>query len=129
MIKLEADKMTKAIERARAAHPKVRVISAADRIYSVTGRHGDSYTVRFVIANGHKLASCDCPARVLCYHIAAAASVNIAVQSMRAGKGSDKRQPVATSPATIVAPRIIRSVERDRTGVRVNVVRCDGWAV
>lgn len=27
------------------------------------------------------------------------------------------------------APRIVRSVERDQTGARVKVVRCDGWAV
>jgi hypothetical protein len=27
------------------------------------------------------------------------------------------------------APRIVRSVERDRTGVEFNVTRCDGWAI
>ena len=98
MIKLEADKMTKAIERAKAARPRVRVISAAERTYSVIGSKGDAYTVRFAVANGHKLAECDCPARGLCYHIAAAASVNIAVQSMR--RQGDKSDKAVLTPAT-----------------------------
>lgn len=117
MIKLETKTMTKAIEKAKAVHPKVRVISAADRVYAVTGSKGNEYTVRFAVAGGLKLGSCDCPARGVCFHIAAAASVNIAVQSMRQGI------------ATPAAPRIISSIERDRTGARVKVVRCDGWAV
>lgn len=117
MIKLETKSMSKAIERAKAVHPKVRVISAADRVYAVTGRAGNNYTVRFAVAGGHKLGSCDCPARGMCYHIAAAASVNIAVQSMRQGI------------AALAAPRVVRSVESDRTGARVRVVRYDGWVV
>ena len=27
------------------------------------------------------------------------------------------------------APRIVRTVEQDRTGVKFNVTRCDGWAI
>jgi uncharacterized Zn finger protein len=102
MIKLEAAQMTKAIERAKAARPRVRVISAAERTYSVIGSKGDAYTVRFAVANGHKLAECDCPARGLCYHIAAAASVNIAVQSMR--RQGDKSDKAVLTPATDAAP-------------------------
>ncbi len=90
MIKLETKSMIRAIERAKAVHPKVRVISASDRVYAVTGSKGNAYTVKFILANGLKLGSCDCPARMMCYHIAAAASVNIAIQSMRrqAGKSN-----------------------------------------
>ena len=83
MLKLEAKSMTKAIERAKAAHPRVRVISADERKYAVYGSRGDAYTVKFVVAGGHKLGECNCPARGLCYHLAAAAAVDIAVQSMR----------------------------------------------
>lgn len=120
MIKLESKTMTKAIERAKAIHPKVRVISATDRVYAVTGSRGNAYTVRFVVANGLKLGSCDCPAGQrgqMCYHVAAGAAVNIGIQGMRQG-----------APAP-VAPRIVRSVERDQSGARVAVARCDNWVV
>src|SRR5215470_13913454 len=89
MIKLETNKMQKAIERARAIRPRVRVINADERIYSVTGSHGNAYTVKFVIANGLKLAECDCAAgrqEMMCFHVAAAAQVNVMVQSMRRPK-------------------------------------------
>lgn len=87
MLKLEADKMQKAIERAKAVHPKVRVISADNRTYGVTSSDGKrEYTVKFVVANGLKLAQCDCAAgrkAQMCFHVASAAPVNIAVQSQR----------------------------------------------
>jgi len=83
MLKLERDKMANAIRRAKDVHPKVRVINADARTYAVTGSKGNSYTVKFVVVNGDKLAECDCPARGLCFHIASAAVVNIAVQSQR----------------------------------------------
>jgi hypothetical protein len=31
--------------------------------------------------------------------------------------------------APVAAPQITRGVERDRTGVKYAVVRCDGWAI
>ena len=58
MLKLEPTKMQKAIERAKTIRPHVRVISAAERTYSVTGSKGDIYTVKFVVVNGHKLGEC-----------------------------------------------------------------------
>ncbi len=84
MLKLTTQSMARAIERAKAVHPKVKVISAADRTYSVSGSKGAEYTVRFVVANGHKLAECDCPAgrrEQMCYHVASAAALNVGVRS------------------------------------------------
>lgn len=83
MLKLEPKEMRTAIEKAKAVHPKVKVINADKRTYAVTGSKGGSYTVKFVVVNGLKLAECDCRARGMCFHIAAAASVNIAIQNMR----------------------------------------------
>ncbi len=85
MIKLENnDKMRKAIARAKAVHPRVKWLG--ERTYTVSSSDGQRlYTVRFVVANGHKLAECNCAAgqsEQLCYHVAAAASVNIAVASI-----------------------------------------------
>lgn len=86
MLKLEQAKMQKAIERARAVHPKVRVISAENREYAVTGSRGNEYRVRFVVVNGEKFSECECAAGrrfQMCFHVASAAALNIAVQSQR----------------------------------------------
>lgn len=112
MLKLEISKMTKAIERAKTLRPRVRVINADERTYAVTGSKGNVYTVRFAVTNGHKLASCDCPAKGICYHIAATASVNIAVQSMR-------RQVAGKSPRA-------RAWYGQRSG---NAMMIDGYAI
>jgi uncharacterized Zn finger protein len=124
MIKLTAETMTKAIERAKAVRPRVRVLSATDRTYSVTGSKGDSYTVRFAVANGNKLGECDCQAgqlNHLCYHVAAAAQVNVMIHSMR--------QQGASAPVAPLAPRVSRRIERGHNGAKVVAVYCDGWAV
>lgn len=84
MLRLERIQMQKAIERAKAAHLKVRVISVDNRTYAVVSGK-NTYTVRFVVVNGHKLAECSCPAMTCCKHIASAAQVNIMCQSMRQG--------------------------------------------
>ncbi|MGE0128058.1 MAG: hypothetical protein AB7U82_08260 [Blastocatellales bacterium] len=116
--------MTKAIERAKAIRPRVRVISADARTYSVTGSKGDVYTVKFAVANGLKLAECDCKAGQrgqMCFHVAAAASINIAVQSQR---------QAAPAPA---APLPVPTVKRRPSGwygQRIsNAMIVDGWAV
>lgn len=123
MLKLEPDKMQKAIERAKAVHPKVRVIDADNREYAVTGSRGDVYRVRFVVANGHKLGECECVAGRrghLCYHICAAAAVNMGVQSMRR-----QARLVATPVATPVATSAMSSVERMEAFYHRNC----GWMV
>lgn len=83
MLELTNKTMAGAIQRAKAERMKVRALSVDGRTFAVTNGKGKTYTVRFVVANGHKLGSCDCAARTHCKHMAAAASLNIAVQSMR----------------------------------------------
>lgn len=85
MILLTKENTAKAIERCRQLKPKVSFI--ADRIFSVrSANNGNSYTVRFDVQNGNKLAQCECKASergLVCYHIAGAAQVNIIRQSMK----------------------------------------------
>ena len=100
MIKLEPNKMQKAIERAKAVRPRVTVLSADERIYSVTGSRGGAYTVKFMVKNGLKLAECNCAAgrqEMMCFHVASAAQVNVMVQSMR------KAAPPADERAELIA--------------------------
>src|SRR5262245_58249861 len=81
MLKLEPAKMTKAIERAKREHLKVRIINAGNREYAV-----GVYTVRFVVANGMKLGECNCrgaQAGFYCKHLAAGAQANVMVQAFR----------------------------------------------
>jgi len=126
MIKLETKTMTTAIAKARSIRPRVRVISASERIYSVTGSKGDAYTVRFAVAGGHKLGECDCQAGrrgQVCYHLVSAAQVNVMAQSMRRQGAS---APAAPAP---LAPRVIRRIERGHNGAKVVAVYCNGWAI
>src|SRR5262249_6639484 len=119
MINLEPNKMQRAIERAKAVRPRVSVISADERTYSVTGSKGSAYTVKFVVVKGLKLAECNCKAGqagMMCFHVAAAAQVNVMTQSMRLTSSA----PAAPAP---VPSRIERRVEWDRSGVRYTVTR------
>lgn len=86
MIKLTAENTAKAVERCKQLKPKVRFI--ADRVFSVqSANNGNSYTVRFNVLNGEKFGQCECKAgesgKYVCYHLAAAAQVNIIRQSMK----------------------------------------------
>ena len=87
MIEITRELIARAIERARALHPKVRIQSVPERCYSVfSARSKSVYTVRFSIIAGRKFASCNCAAGeagMPCYHIADAAAANIACQSAR----------------------------------------------
>jgi len=124
MLKLEPNKMQKAIERAKTIRPRVTVISAAERTYSITGSKGKTYNVRFVIVNCLRLAECNCKAGQrdkMSFHVAGASQVNVMVQSMR--------QQGASAPAATLAPRIVRCNERGHKGAKVVAVYCDGWSV
>jgi len=100
MLKLESSKMQKAIARAKQMKPRVRM--TGERVYSVSGSRGNAYTVTFSVANGMKLGACTCPAGEagqMCYHIAAAAAVNIAIQTMR--KAAAQQAASAPQPETV----------------------------
>jgi len=89
MIKLDITKMQRAIQRAKALRPKVRMIG--ERLYEVIGSKGDTYKVGFAIVkdaqgNRVKLGECNCLAgqnEMTCYHLVAAAAVNIGIHAMR----------------------------------------------
>ncbi|MBI1763126.1 MAG: hypothetical protein HYR56_16990 [Acidobacteria bacterium] len=110
MIKLErGDKMNKAIERAKAVRPFVKWLG--ERTYTVSSSDGQRvYIVRFVVANGHKLAECNCKAGeagMLCYHVAAAAAVNIAVASIHRQAEQSAAPVIETKPVTTSNVRFV----------------------
>jgi hypothetical protein len=69
------EQITKAIENARALHPKVRMVEFGE--YEVTGSKGNTYTVLCYRAGGEKIVDCNCPSRVPCKHSAAALALHI----------------------------------------------------
>jgi len=80
MVKLTtAEAMRKAIDKARAVKPRVRVVSFGS--YTVTNKQtGATYTVTCEKRNGERFADCNCKAGargLRCYHVAAAAGAHI----------------------------------------------------
>jgi hypothetical protein len=73
------------IERARQLKPFVRV--RGFRWYEVKSSDGRQvYTLHFYHANGRRLAECTCKGHergFLCYHIAGAAAVHVALARLR----------------------------------------------
>ena len=86
MIKLTRENTQNAIAKAKELRPKVVYIR--DRVFEVkSANNGNSYTVRFEVKNGEKFGSCECKAgqngKYACYHLVAAAQVNIIRQSVK----------------------------------------------
>lgn len=84
MLEITRNNISNAIARAKQVHPRVTWLGG--RNFEVTGSSGNLYAVSFAVVEGRKLASCGCAAHrqgMMCFHVAAAASVNIAIQSMQ----------------------------------------------
>ncbi len=87
MVKLTtAEAMQKAIDKARAVKPLVRVVRFGN--YTVTNKQtGASYNVTCEKRNGERIADCTCKAGargLRCYHVAAAAGAHIVLAAERA---------------------------------------------
>lgn len=86
MIELRSkEQMTKAIKRARALKPFVRVRGL--RWYEVKSSTSDAvYTVHFYKVGRQRLGECNCKAGekgLVCYHLAGAAAIHIGMAAMR----------------------------------------------
>jgi hypothetical protein len=58
MFIIEETRIEQAIERAKALHPKVRMVEFGT--YAVSGSKGTEYTVRCFRAAGQKVVACTC---------------------------------------------------------------------
>ena len=83
MFTLETTEIAKAIENAKALHPKVSMVSFGE--YHVTGSTDAAYTVRCWRDRSGKHIDCTCKTRdgVACKHGMAAASLHIALAAQR----------------------------------------------
>lgn len=86
MITITRESMKRAIERAKAIHPKVTFVS--DRQYRVfSPRSNRTYFVRLEKRGSEKIGYCDCQAglnHMACFHIAAALPLHIHMAANRA---------------------------------------------
>jgi hypothetical protein len=85
MIELKSrEQMAKAIERAKARHPRVTVRKFGE--YLVTGTAGNLYTVRCEKRGAVKVVDCECVAGQFgspCFHAAAAVSLHVGLAARR----------------------------------------------
>lgn len=83
MFNLETTEISRAIENAKALHPKVKMIRFGE--YSVSGSKGNDYTVKCYRENGEKLVACSCRTRdgVACKHGISAVLLHIHVAATR----------------------------------------------
>jgi hypothetical protein len=76
MLEITKENIEKAIEKAKATKPKVKVLEF--RRYAVTNKTtGANYEVKFYKISGKKFAECDCKATKICYHIGASIGAHI----------------------------------------------------
>jgi hypothetical protein len=87
MILLTKEGLARAVERARKLRPFVTFLDLDERLYVVCSATGlNEYKVRFSVQGKDKYADCTCQAgrnNMACYHVAAAAAVNIGIQRQR----------------------------------------------
>ncbi len=85
MIRLTTENTVKAIKRCKELKPKVKFLK--DRMYVVySANNSNVYHVKFDVRNGEKFGSCECAAAekgYCCYHLIAAATVNIYRQGLK----------------------------------------------
>lgn len=83
MFKLETTELDKAIDNAKALHPKVRMIRFGE--YQVSGSKGNYYTVKCYRFFGEKVVECNCKTRdgIACKHSVSALPLHLHVAATR----------------------------------------------
>lgn len=83
MFNLETTRLEKAIQNAKALHPKVKMIRFGE--YAVSGSKGNSYTVKCYRLFGEKIVDCNCPTKddVACKHSVCALILHLHVAATR----------------------------------------------
>lgn len=99
MIALKQDRLKNAIAKARKLRPRVQYLWW--RTYLVTSPNSrNQYLVKFQVTNGQQFGLCTCRAgevNMPCYHLAAAAAVQIGVATMR--RRAAQQAPASSSPS------------------------------
>ncbi len=83
MFNLETTQLDRAIQNAKALHPKVKMIRFGE--YAVSGSRGNEYRVKCYRFFGEKVVECNCKTKdgVACKHGAAALPLHLHVAAQR----------------------------------------------
>lgn len=83
MFNLETTRLEKAIQNAKALHPKVKMVQFGK--YLVSGSRGNNYTVNCYRLFGEKIVECSCPTKdgVACKHSVCALILHLHVAATR----------------------------------------------
>ena len=83
MFAIETTDMRRAIQNAKALHPKVRMIRFGE--YAVSGSKGNDYTVKCYRFFGEKVVDCNCKTKddVACKHGVSALLLHLHVAAQR----------------------------------------------
>ena len=83
MFKLETTQLDRAIQNAKALHPKVKMIRFGE--YQVSGSKGNNYTVKCYRFFGEKVVECNCRTKdgVACKHAVSALPLHLHVAALR----------------------------------------------
>ncbi len=83
MFNLETTDLSRAVQKAKALRPRVRMIRFGE--YAVTGSRGNSYTVKCYRFFGEKVVDCNCLTKdgVACKHGVSAVLLHLHVAATR----------------------------------------------
>ena len=83
MFAIETTDMSRAVQNAKALHPKVRMVRFGE--YAVTGSKGNDYAVKCYRFFGEKVVDCTCKTKdgVACKHGVSALCLHLHVASLR----------------------------------------------
>ena len=83
MFALETTDLSRAIQNAKALHPKVKMLRFGE--YMVTGSKGNEYTVKCYRFFGEKVVECSCKTRdgIACKHSVSALPLHLHVAAQR----------------------------------------------
>ncbi len=83
MFNLETTQLDRAIENAKALHPRVKMLRFGE--YEVSGSRGNSYKVKCYRLFGEKIVECTCRTRdgVACKHGISAVTLHLHVAATR----------------------------------------------
>lgn len=135
--------MQRAVARAKnnSTKTRARVLSVAERLFAIQSANNEKvYTVQFFVNNGKKLATCRnaetgelCKGlnnKTVCYHVATAAGLNIAIRSqmqIEEAKAAINAAPVPPASAEVSLVNAFCDCCPNNARAAASALSASGW--